>query len=241
MRRGWADVSDLAQGGFVSNNAALGPEHAAALAYVVSSTPTPAEAGHDYVYIRIPAERSSRDYRIRQDGSLGEFFITAWDHVGVHEDSDYFRSRHNLFSGYGVTIQYDAVTAIQTDFRGGTLAEKAVVDSDDFDGNLVPEDNTVQKVAQKLDDLTVVSHALDNDEIDDGESDVQGTISGEGLARGVAAHSPFTDVEQDILDDLGPDYVPPPDRRLASPPELRRAGFLQRPRRDVPLAWLGCH
>ena len=208
--RGWADVADLAQGGFVSNNAALGPEHAAALAYVVSSTPTPAEAGHDYVYIRIPAERSSRDYRIRQDGSLGEFFIRAWDHVGVHEDSDYFRSRHNLFSGYDVTIQYDAVTAIQTDFRGGTLAEKAVVDSDDFGGNLAPADDTVQKVAQKLDDLTVVSHALDNDEIDDGESDVQGTISGEGLARGVAAHSPFTDVEQDILDDLAHITFPHP-------------------------------
>ena len=46
------------------------------------------------------------------------------------------------------------------------------------------------------------THALINDEIDDAESDVQGTVSGRGLTRAVNEHSPFTDVEQDILEDL---------------------------------------
>ena len=207
----WEDVDDLDNGGYVSNASGnLGPEHASALVYVLSGMPTSAESGHRYVYIKIPAERSSRDYRIRQHGNLGTFFITSWDHVGQFENFDYFRSRHNLFAGYSVSIQYDALTAGQTHFRGKSDAKDTVVDSADFNGNLAPADDTVQKVAQKLDDLSVVSHALDDDEIDDENSDVQGTVSGEGLARGVAAHSPFTDVQQDILDDLSRITFPHP-------------------------------
>ena len=119
--RTWETVLDLAQGGFVSENSGnLGPVHAAALAYVLSKTATATDANNNYVYIRIPSNRDSRDYRIRQDGSLGEFFITSWDHVGTHEAFDYYRSRHNLFEGYDVTIQYDVVTAAQTHYRGKT-------------------------------------------------------------------------------------------------------------------------
>ena len=55
------------------------------------------------------------------------------------------------------------------------------------------------------------AYALDNAEIDNAESDVQGTISGRGLTRAVEQHSPFTDVEQDILDDLSRLTFPHPD------------------------------
>ena len=54
------------------------------------------------------------------------------------------------------------------------------------------------------------SHTLDNAEIDNSESDVQGTVSGRGLARAVDEHSPFTDVEQEILDDLSRITFPHP-------------------------------
>ena len=46
-------------------------------------------------------------------------------------------------------------------------------------------------------------YALENPDIDNAESDVQGTLSGRTIARGVQEHERFTDVEQDILDDLG--------------------------------------
>ena len=58
--------------------------------------------------------------------------------------------------------------------------------------------------------FTFTSHALDNAEIDDSESDVQGTVSGRSLARGVNEHSPFSDVEQDILEDLSRQTFPHP-------------------------------
>ena len=37
------------------------------------------------------------DYRIKQDGNLGEFFITSWSHVGDIGGFKYYRSSHNLF------------------------------------------------------------------------------------------------------------------------------------------------
>ena len=117
--REWTTNTDVNLGAFASENSGnLGPSHASALNYFVSLTPTASQTGNDYVYIRIPTNRDARDYRIRQDGSLGEFFITSWSHVGTHEDFEYYRSRHNLFEGYQVTIQYDAATAIQTTYRG---------------------------------------------------------------------------------------------------------------------------
>ena len=54
------------------------------------------------------------------------------------------------------------------------------------------------------------AHVLDNAEIDNSDSDVQGTISGRGLERAVVEHSPFTDVEQDILEDLSRQTFPHP-------------------------------
>ena len=71
-------------------------------------------------------------------------------------------------------------------------------------------------VAQTEDDFryelepAVDGHALDNDEIDNDESDVQGTVSGRSLARAVDANERFTDVEQDILDDLSRITYPHP-------------------------------
>ena len=53
-------------------------------------------------------------------------------------------------------------------------------------------------------------YALEGSDIDNAESDVQGTISGRSLSHGVAEHSPFTDVEQDILDDLSRITFPHP-------------------------------
>ena len=58
--------------------------------------------------------------------------------------------------------------------------------------------------------VTAAIHALNNDEIDDEESDTQGTVSGRGLARAVDEHSPFTDIEQDILEDLSRQTFPHP-------------------------------
>ena len=43
---------------------------------------------------------------------------------------------------------------------------------------------------------------LDQGEVENATSDVQGTVSGRRMAQAVAAHSPFTDVEQGILEDL---------------------------------------
>ena len=72
------------------------------------------------MYIRVPSDRDARDYRVRQSGNLGDFYITSWAHVGTHESFDYYRSRHNLFEGYSVRIEYDAATATQTHYRGKT-------------------------------------------------------------------------------------------------------------------------
>ena len=209
--RVWGNVTDLAEGGFVSEDSGnLGPVHAAVLAYVLSKLATSADANNNFVYIRIPVARDSRDYRIRQNGSLGEFFITSWDHVGVHENFDYFRSRHNLFATYAVTIQFDSAAATQTHFRGVTDADKVIVDATGFDGNLAPTDVDVQKVAQKVDDLDLsrvgaftvadeakldsiqagarTSHQLDPTQANDGDSDVFGEISGELVAGAIDAH-----------------------------------------------------
>ena len=187
--RTWGNVTGLSQGGFVSENSGtLGPIHAAALSYVLSKTATTGDANNDYVYIRIPTNRHSGDYRVRQNGSLGEFFITSWDHVGTHQNFDYYRSRHNLFASYSVTIQYDAATATQTDFRGTIEASQIVVLSTDFDGQLAPADDTVQKIAQKLDDLVVSSHELEASEANDANSEVFGAISGQLVAGAIDAH-----------------------------------------------------
>ena len=189
--RTWGNVTGLSQGGFVSENSGtLGPIHAAALSYVLSKTATTGDANNDYVYIRIPIDRHSGDYRVRQNGSLGEFFITSWDHVGTHQNFDYYRSRHNLFASYSVTIQYDAATATQTDFRGTIEASQIVVLSADFDGQLAPADDTVQKVAQKVDDLVIpdAAHELTAAEANDGDSDVFGEVSGELVAGAIDAH-----------------------------------------------------
>ena len=186
--RVWGDVTDIDLGGFASENSGnLGPSHAAALAYVTSKTATAGDTNNNYVYIRIPTSRSSRDYRIRQDGSLGEFFIVAWNHVGTQGNFDYYRSRHNLFQSYNVTIQYDSVTAVQTHYRGETDAVKAQVESSGFDGKLETTDDTAQKVAQKVDDLPD-PHQLTPTETNDGDSDVFGEVSGERVAGAIDAH-----------------------------------------------------
>ena len=54
------------------------------------------------------------------------------------------------------------------------------------------------------------AHALANAELDNANSDVQGTVSGRGLERAVVEYSPFTDVEQDILEDLSRQTFPYP-------------------------------
>ena len=58
--------------------------------------------------------------------------------------------------------------------------------------------------------LSSEPYALDNSEVDDDESDVQGTVSGRTLARGVGTHERFTEVEQEILDDLSRITFPHP-------------------------------
>ena len=121
VARSWEDVTDLDEGGFVSNSSGnLGPSHASDLTYVLTKTATQTDNDNRYVYIRIPVGRDVRDYRIRQTFSTDEYFITSWSHVGTHEDFEYYRSRHNLFHNYVVTIQYDTVSAVQTHFRGVT-------------------------------------------------------------------------------------------------------------------------
>ena len=55
------------------------------------------------------------------------------------------------------------------------------------------------------------AYALDNADIDNAESDVQGMVSGRGIARGVEEHERFTDVEQDILEDLSRQTFPHPN------------------------------
>ena len=60
-------------------------------------------------------------------------------------------------------------------------------------------------------DIESETPALTNEQIDDPESDAQGTISGRGLERAVEEYSPFTDVEQDILEDLSRQVFPHPD------------------------------
>ena len=54
------------------------------------------------------------------------------------------------------------------------------------------------------------TYALEPSDIDNAESDVQGTMSGRGVARGVQEHERFTDLEQDILDDLARQTFPHP-------------------------------
>ena len=54
------------------------------------------------------------------------------------------------------------------------------------------------------------TYKLGNADIDDAESNVQGTVSGRGIARGVQAHERFTDVEQGVLDDLSRQTFPHP-------------------------------
>ena len=185
--RSWGNVTNLAQGGFVSENAGnLGPVHAATLAYVLAKIATTGDSNNDYVYIRIPANRHVGDYRVRQNGSLGEFFITSWDHVGSAANFEYYRSRHNLFASYSVTIQYDAVTATQTDFRGELDASKVTIDASSFDGQLATTDDTAQKVAQKFDDYA--PNKLEATEANDGDSEEFGQVSGQLVAGAIDAH-----------------------------------------------------
>ena len=54
------------------------------------------------------------------------------------------------------------------------------------------------------------THALDGNDANNSDSQVQGTVSGQVLRGAVAAHSPFTDVEQEILDDLSRITFPHP-------------------------------
>ena len=185
--RAWADVTDLALGGFASSDAGnLGPVHASALDYVLSKIGTAGDSNNNYVYIEVPISRDSRDYRIRQNGSLGEFFITSWDHVGIHNDANYYRSRHNLFQGYNISIQYDEVTATQTHFRGTTDAFNITIDSTGFGGLLALTDDTAQKVAQAFNDFVV--NLLDSTEANDGSSETFGLISGQLIAGAIEAH-----------------------------------------------------
>ena len=142
IARSWGTVTDVNLGAFASNNSGnLGPSHASALNYFISSTPTAADAANSYVYIRIPTNRDARDYRIRQNGSLGDFYISSWAHVGTHENFNYYRSRHNLFENYSVTIEYDAATAIQTRYRGK-------IDQSDWDETDSDENAFIQNSAE---------------------------------------------------------------------------------------------
>ena len=134
LSRTWGDVADIDLGAFASDDSGnLGPSQASALTYYTSRTPTASDTRNAYAYIRIPDDRDARDYRIRQDGSLGEFFITSWSHVGDTGNFKYYRSRHNLFEGYDVTIQYDSATATQTHYRG--KIDQSDWDETDSDAN----------------------------------------------------------------------------------------------------------
>ena len=161
LARTWGNVTDVALGGFVSeNDGTLSSLDASGLAYVISSTPTAGDSRNNFVYIRIPNTRDARDYRIRQSGSLGEFFITSWDHVGDVGNFKYYRSRHNLFENYSVTIQYDTASATQTEFRGSVPALEDRIDAIEVDIADLPN------LEEKTGDLIVHTIRIWNDATD---------------------------------------------------------------------------
>ena len=182
--RSWGDLTDENLGAFASDSSGnLGPSHASALTYHVSITGTLQTATNNFVYLRIPLNRDVRDYRLQQSGSLGDFFITSWDHVGEHDSFNYYRSRHNLFEAYQITVQYDAVTAIQTHYRGET-------EWDHIQGTDGARPSTAQ--------------------IATGTDDTARPWAVEDVVETIGEHERFTDVEQDILEDLSRQTFPHP-------------------------------
>ena len=104
-------------------------------------------------------------------------------------------------------------------FRGPVRDQAAAERLVSGNGQLFEWNDTVYRSANYVADTDTTYYwesvfgdpnPLDKGEAENAESDVQGTVSGRRLAQAVAAHSPFTDVEQDILEDLSRVTFPHP-------------------------------
>ena len=150
----WNNVTDLANGGFVSHNEIPTSAQAQALTYVLTKTGTATDAGRPFTIIKIINTYDERDIRIRQHLSPETFFISNWHHIGDNAGFSYFYSHHNLFQGYDIHIQHnDEIAGTDTAYRGdvgdGTFA------APDGTGNLADTVDTIDEFVTAVDDLTL--------------------------------------------------------------------------------------
>ena len=153
--RAWGNVNLTIDGGFTSHVAR--PTAVSDVSGLTYHEYQPNASGHEatgYTIIRIPLARDSRDYRVSQVGSLGTFYISSWRSLGADATWAYHFAHQNIFNGYAVRLQYDAITATQTHFRGETDAPNVEVDTTGFSGNLSAADDTVAKALATLDSLS---------------------------------------------------------------------------------------
>ena len=149
----WANVAVLANGGFISHNEIPTTAQAAALTYELTTIGTAADAARPYTLIKIPMANDARDYRISQHLAPDTFYITSWHHIGNSGGFKYYQSHHNLFQGYTINIQYNTVTATQSEFRGG-VGESSFT-APDGTGNLADTVDTIDELVAAVDDLSL--------------------------------------------------------------------------------------
>ena len=103
----WTAVAAVADGGFAThaNGNTLSTAQAAALTFSASRNASSADAARFFTILRVPDTEDVRNFRVVQTGSLGTFYITAWNTIGSTGGFTYAYSQHNLFENYAITVE----------------------------------------------------------------------------------------------------------------------------------------
>ena len=150
----WANVTALANGGFVSHNNAdnLSVSQAAGLTYILTKTANLTDANRNGVVIRVPNTEDFRDFRIKQTFAPNSYYIHTWNRIGTTGGFKYAYSHTNLYDNYVVHIQHRTIETT-THFRGEADADKVEVDATGFSGNLSGTDTDAQTAFETLNAL----------------------------------------------------------------------------------------
>ena len=159
----WTDETDAALAAFrtVGSASTLSLDQVVNLpgtSWVLSIASVSSTQSAQDVIVRIAVARDLRDVRVVETVNSVDRYVANWHEIGRNSTYIYAYSTRNLIEGSPAKVQHATATTIETThFRGMTDAENVEVDASGFDGNLGPTDDTVQEVAQKLDDLNVGS------------------------------------------------------------------------------------
>ena len=97
-----------------------------------------------------------------EDGNLEKFWVinnVAYTTVNIKDGIISYDVQIRKYSSAGQLVPPNEIAEVSTDSPGFEIPEsypasKVSIESEGFDGNLEPADNTVQKLAEKVDDLT---------------------------------------------------------------------------------------